>query len=38
MMEQWHIARTFDFGQFIQEALRDLLVCDLNNSSIQKKL
>ena len=29
---------TCKFGQFLEEALRDHLVCGLNNSSIQKKL
>ena len=31
------MACTCDFGQFLKEALRDCLVCSLNNSSIQKK-
>ena len=38
MMELQHLAHTCDFGQFLEEALRDHLVCGLNNSSIQKKL
>ena len=38
MMELRRIARTCDFGQFLQEALRDRLVCGLYNSSIQKRL
>ena len=37
-MELRHLARTCDFGQFLEEALHDRLVCGLNNSSIQKKL
>ena len=38
MMELQHLAHTCDFGQFLEEALRDRLVCGLSNSSIQKKL
>ena len=38
MMELQHLARTCDFGQFLEEALCDRLVCGLSNSSIQKKL
>ena len=37
-MELRHLARTCDFGQFLEEALRDRLVCGLNSGSIQKKL
>ena len=38
LMELRRLARTCEFGQFLEEALRDRLVCGLNNSSIQKKL
>ena len=38
MMELCQLARTCDFGEFLEEALRDRLVCGLNNTSIQKKL
>ena len=32
------LARTCDFGAFLDEALRDRLVCGLQNSGTQKKL
>ena len=32
------LARTCDFGAFIDEALRDHLVCGLQNGETQKKL
>ena len=38
LMELRRLAHTCEFGQFLEEALRDRLVCGLNNSSIQKKL
>ena len=38
LMELRRLARTCEFGQFLEEALRDRLVYGLNNSSIQKKL
>jgi len=37
-MELRRLARTCEFGQFLEEALHDRFVCGLNNSSIQKKL
>ena len=38
VMELRHLARTCNFGKFLEEALHDCLVCGLSNSSIQKKL
>lgn len=32
------LASTCDFGQFLQDALRDRFVCGLSNAAIQKKL
>ena len=38
VMELRRLARTCEFGPFLDEALRDRFVCGLNNSTIQKKL
>ena len=38
LMELRRLARTYEFRKFLEEALRDRLVCGLNNNSIQKKL
>ena len=38
MIELRHLARTRKFGGFLEEALRDRLVCGMTSSSTQKKL
>ena len=38
LVELRRLARTCDFNQFLEEALRDRLVCGLANKSTQKKL
>ena len=38
MAELRRLASTCDFGAFLEEALRDRLVCGLANESIQKRL
>lgn len=38
LIELRRLARTCTFGDFLEQALRDRLVCGMTNSSIQKKL
>ena len=38
VIQLWRLACTCDFGAFLDEALRDRLMCGLQNSGTQKKL